>query len=145
MNSTAISSASSTRRPRRLARLVSALLTIVVTFLGVTLSATPAHAATSVTGCFRSAGSGLSIEGVNVYLQAYTNQGWVNIWSSTLPRSQCVSVNTSYYSGYYLRYVVDQSRFGARWFGVSPYNATPGRGAVHVGTGTVNCIGCWAS
>jgi uncharacterized membrane protein len=84
----------------------------------------------------------MSIEGVGVQLQAYTTQGWWTVWSGTLPRSQCVTVNTPNLTGYYTKFVVNYSRFGATWVGQTPLMALPGYQRVHLGTGVVQCYGC---
>lgn len=142
-SATAARASRPSRSRRRLAHVLATLAAMAAALVGVTATATPAHAATSVAGCFRSATPGMSIAGVGVQLQAWTTSGWSTIWSGSLPQSQCVSVNTPYHSSYYLRYAVNYSRFGATWYGTSPYNATPGYGAVNVGTGVVQCAGCY--
>lgn len=131
------------RSRRRIAHVLATLAAVAAALVGVTATAMLAHAATSVSGCFRSATPGMSIAGVGVQLQAYGTGGWFTIWSGSLPQSQCVSVSTPYHSSYYLRYAVNYTRFGATWYGTSPYNATPGYGAVNVGTGIVRCAGCY--
>lgn len=127
---------------RRTARFVATFAVVAASLLGITLSATPAHAATTTGGCFRSSSAGMSVEGVPAQLQAWTNQGWYTVWSGAIPRSGCVSVNTYNVRNYYLRFAVNYSRYGATWYGTSPYNATPGNGSVHLGTTTVYCSGC---
>jgi hypothetical protein len=123
-------------------RLTSALLVLSLTAGTIAASATPADAASNVTGCFRS-NKGYSLTGLPVQLQAYYLGTWFTVASQPLSSAGCVawSVNPDSRS-FYLRLVVNYQIAPAYWSGSSPLMALPGDVAVHLGTGVVTCYGC---
>src|SRR5687768_860052 len=88
---------------RRRRRLVGTLLALSVFAGAIVGNARPAHAATSVYGCFRTAqGNAALAAGTPVYLVVYTNNGWYNTGVNfPMDRNGCVQMPTNLYVNYW--------------------------------------------
>ena len=109
----------------------------------IAATATPAHAASQISGCFRHYRGLGNIEGVTVELQAATIYGWVAIERTTLGSKGCVSWPIARgIQVYHLRIVANHRVSGMYFYGSSGITAGPGYGPVSVGTANVYCNGC---
>jgi hypothetical protein len=128
---------------RRLLTRVPLALGLVIGIIAAT--ATPADAAGSVVGCFKSASTAANVVGIPVQLQAFDPSigTWVTVATQNLGNNSCVAwtIGPALHP-YYLRLAVNYQAYGAFWHGSSPLLAMPGNLQAHLGTGVVKCWGC---
>jgi len=123
------------RRRRALRHALLVALSGVFVMLGMTATATPAEAATSVSYCFvNNYGQPLDRETTTVWV--WYNGGWTQVGTDRTGTNGCSSVNTYWYAGYYIR--VSPGTFTSRLRGELPLIARPGSGHVHLGTGVAH-------
>lgn len=129
---------------RRIKGVVVGLLLALIASLGIgAATVAPAHAASYVQGCFRSATPGMGFAGTRVQLQYWNGGSWTSVWFGNLSSNGCASVNISgSLRNYYVQLVVSERVGSAYFYGVTPYYALPGTLRVDLGTGTVTCRGC---
>jgi hypothetical protein len=135
---TSPSTPATTGRLRR--RLVSSLLTLTV--LGGTIvgTARPAYAATSVSGCFRTAQGFAALPGYPVHLAVYVGNTW-KYYPYKMDQNGCVQIATHPWANYYKMLVVNTGGAlgiyvgGGTFYGQSPLMAGPGSGHLELGLG----------
>lgn len=124
-------------------KITSALvaLSLVAGMIGVT--ATPAHAASVVSGCFTMGGRAPAYP-LNVELRVAIGNTWRTINTYKTASNGCVSIPmTLGYSGYYaILYAYDRN-YGGTLYGWSGRYATPGSHASGVGWAAIqySCVG----
>lgn len=127
----------------------SALLALSVVVGTLAATATPANAASSVHGCFRSS-QGWDLWGVHASLAVWLpGLGWRTVASSPLGPNNFGSGNCVFWGpmtpdlqGYHWKVFVDYQANGVRFIGkLQPY-AYPGDQPARLGTGVVTCYGC---
>ena len=135
-------------------RLANALVALSVFAGTITAIATPAEAASEVSACFTYKGG--SIADVPATLEVWLpGVGWyrtalsyplIHIDPAGILPPSCtrMSLYGAGYDlrGYYVRIVVNTRHQGYTWIGTPVKHATPGDGAVHLGSTAVACIGC---
>ncbi|HET9370701.1 MAG TPA: hypothetical protein VFO19_10660 [Vicinamibacterales bacterium] len=146
---TAHSTSAANGRLRR--RLFSTLLALAVFAGTIVGTARPAHAATLVFGCFRTAqGNQTLAAGTPVYLVIWIGNRWYNTGVNfPMDGSGCVWMPTNLYADYpQALYVNTGSALGTftgggTFWGFSEFYATPGSGFADLGTGLLyySCSG----
>jgi hypothetical protein len=123
------------RRRRALRRVAALVLSGALAVLGMTATATPASAATSVTYCFVNAyGQPYALSTTSWYV--FYNGYWHFMQEDTTSRTGCSTINTYWYAGYHI--MVKAGTFGGRVYGDLPYIARPGSGQAYLGTGVAH-------
>ncbi len=138
MNNTHSASATRLRR-----RITSVLLTLSMIAGTIAATATPAHAASSIQGCFRSSAPGYNVNGIPVEVQAYIGNGWYKLGTITSGANGCASLPIyGSLRDYHVRMVVNY-RVGSAYFsGTSRLLALPGNLPANLGPVVVTCYGC---
>jgi len=114
-------------------------------------TARPAHAATSVSGCFRTAvGNQLLPAGTPIYLLVAIGNTWYNSGVNfPMDQNGCVWIPTNLYANYWqMLYVNTGGAYGTysgggTFSGYSPLMVQPGSGHAPLGTGLLyySCVG----
>lgn len=114
---------------------------------GTAVGATPAHAASAVTACFRFSDDGSVYANRPVQLQSATDGRWSTIRSGNTNASGCGTFSatpTNKWLRIRAAIVEGNSLIGQKvWEGVSPYRSNTGAGSANLGTGYLNIVTCW--
>ncbi|MEO7275836.1 MAG: hypothetical protein ABIX28_14670 [Vicinamibacterales bacterium] len=135
-----------TGRVRR--RLIGALLAIAVSVGTIAGTATPAHAASSMYGCFRMV-NGRTLPGLNVQVQFWTANTWLTLGTVATNATGCVYLPLNGdLRNQYVRFNVNTQLGGTYLYSAPnvfiPY-AYPGNLPANVGTAWVTCSGFCSS
>lgn len=133
-------------RPPRRRRFRLALAATAIAFLGGVLApASPAHAASSLSFCFKWS-NGTAYSRQPVYLMSWSGSRWVSERKGATGSNGCgtfSSVRTDRYTTVKAYVVFGDANIGLSiWEGWAPYYANPGRGSVSLGTGWVSRVSC---
>ena len=140
-------------RDRFRRQVTSVMLVLSLSVGAIVVTPTPAHAATSVFGCFRYSGlnAGIPPAGTPVYLTFWNGYAWQNTgYYLPMDRNGCVWMPTNLYANLWLRLYVNTGgalgtwTTGGTFSGFSPLMALPGsQPLADLGTGylTYSCAG----
>lgn len=126
-------------------RKLAAAALVLSSFAAPIAAATPAHAATATSFCFKW-GGGAAYANRPVFLMSWQSGRWVSIRSGKTAANGCGTfwrVPSSGYTTVMAREVLGDHNFGLALFeGMSPRYAVPGSGTAQLGTGYVSLIQC---